>query len=72
MQNKFVVIDGNSLAFRAFYGLPPLYNSEKEPCNAIFGFFKMLINVIQKIEPKYLVVAFDAGKHNFRHNIYAD
>ena len=72
MQNKFVVIDGNSLAFRAFYGLPPLYNSDKEPCNAIFGFFKMLINVIQKIEPKYLVVAFDAGKHNFRHNIYAD
>lgn len=72
MQNKFVVIDGNSLAFRAFYGLPPLYNSDKEPCNAIFGFFKMLINVIQKIEPKYMVVAFDAGKHNFRHNIYAD
>ena len=72
MQDKFVVIDGNSLAFRAFYGLPPLYNSEKEPCNAIFGFFKMLINVIQKIEPKYMVVAFDKGKHTFRHNIYPD
>lgn len=72
MQNKFVVIDGNSLAFRAFYGLPPLYNSDKEPCNAIFGFFKMLINVIQKIEPKYMVVAFDKGKHTFRHNIYPE
>ena len=72
MQDKFVIIDGNSLVFRAFYGLPPLYNSDKEPCNAIFGFFKMLINIIQKNEPKYLVVAFDAGKHNFRHNIYPE
>lgn len=72
MKEKFVVVDGNSLVFRAFYGLPPLYNKDKEPCNAIFGFFKMLINIIQKIEPKYMVVAFDAGKHTFRHNIYPD
>lgn len=72
MSNKFVIIDGNSLTFRAFYGLPPLYNSEGEPCGAIFGFCKMLINVLQKIEPKYIVVAFDAGRHTFRHDIFED
>jgi len=70
--DRTVVIDGNSLTFRAFYGLPPLRDNQGEPSNAIYGFCKMLINVIQKLEPKYLVVAFDAGKHTFRHDLYAD
>lgn len=70
--DKLFIVDGNSLAFRAFYGLPPLHNSGGVPCNAVFGFMKMLINIITKNSPKYLVVAFDAGKHNFRHDIYAD
>ena len=70
--DKLFIVDGNSLAFRAFYGLPSLHNSEGVPCNAVFGFFKMLLGVITKNSPKYLAVAFDAGKHNFRHNIFAD
>ena len=70
--DRTVVIDGNSLTFRAFYGLPPLRDNQGEPSNAIYGFCKMLINVIQKLEPKYLVVAFDAGKHTFRHDMYAE
>lgn len=70
MTDKFVIIDGNSLTFRAFYGLPPLTSSDGEPCGAIFGFCKMLINVLQKTEPKHIVVAFDAGKHTFRHDIF--
>ncbi len=65
-----VVIDGNSLVFRAFYGLPPLMNKQGEPCNAIYGFSKMLINIIEKLQPKYMVIAFDAGKHTFRHDIF--
>lgn len=70
--DKLFIIDGNSLIFRAFYALPPMYNSNRTPTNAIFGFFKMLINIITKHEPKYLAVAFDAGKHTFRHEIYAE
>lgn len=70
--DKLFIIDGNSLMFRAFYGLPPLYTSQGIPCNAIFGFVKMLINIITKNSPKYMVVAFDAGKHNFRHDIFPD
>lgn len=65
-----VVIDGNSLVFRAFYGLPPLMNKQGEPCNAIYGFSKMLINILEKLQPKYMVIAFDAGKHTFRHDIF--
>ncbi len=70
--DKLFIIDGNSLIFRAFYALPPMYNSQRTPTNAVFGFVKMLTNIITKNSPKYMAVAFDAGKHTFRHNIYAD
>ncbi len=70
--DKFFIIDGNSLVFRAFYALPPMYNSNRTPTNAVFGFFRMLLNIITKNSPKYLAVAFDAGKHTFRHEIFAD
>ena len=70
--DKLFIIDGNSLIFRAFYALPPMYNSSRTPTNAVFGFVKMLTNIITKNSPTYLAVAFDAGKHTFRHNIYAD
>ena len=72
VMNKLFIVDGNSLAFRAFYGLPPLYNSQGTPCNAVFGFMKMLVGIITKNNPEYMAVAFDAGKHNFRHNIFAE
>ena len=70
--DKLFIVDGNSLIFRAFYALPPMYNSARTPTNAVFGFMKMLINIINKNNPKYMAVAFDAGKHTFRHNIFAD
>ena len=70
--DKFFIIDGNSLVFRAYYGVPTLFNSQGQPTNAIFGFLKMLINLINKHNPKYMAIAFDAGKHTFRHNLFAD
>ena len=70
--DKLFIIDGNSLVFRAFYALPPMYNSDRLPTNAVFGFCKMLVNIITKNNPKYIAVAFDAGKHTFRHDIYSD
>ena len=70
--DKLFIIDGNSLVFRAFYALPPMYSSDRTPTNAVFGFFKMLVNIITKHNPKYLAVAFDAGKHTFRHDFFAD
>ncbi len=69
---KFVIIDGNSLINRAFYALPMLRSLSGKPCNAVFGFLNMMMNVISTEKPKYLVCVFDAGKHTFRHDMYAD
>ena len=69
---KFVIIDGNSLINRAYYGLPMLRSLSGKPCNAVYGFINMMLNVILKEKPKYLACTFDAGKHTFRHNLYAE
>jgi len=69
---KFVIIDGNSLINRAYYGMPPLKSLSGKPCGAIFGFVNMMLSVVLSEKPKYLVCVFDAGKHTFRHNLYAE
>ena len=69
---KFVIVDGNSLVNRAFYGLPMLKSLSGKPCNAIYGFINMILQVITNEKPKYFVCVFDAGKHTFRHNLYAE
>ncbi len=69
---KFVIVDGNSLVNRAFYGMPPLKSLSGEPCGAVYGFLNMILNVISNNKPKYFACVFDAGKHTFRHNMYAE
>lgn len=69
---KFVIIDGNNLMFRAFYALPPLTNFDGEVSNAVFGFTNMLVKIIKDIGPKYLAVTFDVSKKNFRHERFAE
>ena len=70
MSEKLVIIDGNSIFYRSFYALPLLSNSDGEYSNAVYGFAIQVINIISNIKPKYLVVAFDAGKHTFRNDLY--
>lgn len=70
--DKFVIIDGNSLINRAFYGLPPLKSLSGKSCNAIFGFLNAMLSIVSNENPKYLVCVFDAGKHTFRHDLYAE
>lgn len=69
---KFIIIDGNSLANRAFYAMPYLTNSKKQPSGAVFGFANLLIKLICEQKPKYLAVAFDHARKTFRNNIYED
>lgn len=69
---KFIVIDGNSLINRAYYALPNLKSLSGKPCGAIFGFVNMVVNLLLTEKPKYLVCVFDAGKHTFRHDMYAE
>src|SRR5579871_3499768 len=69
---KLVLIDGNSIAFRAFYALPLLSNSSGFFTNAVYGFTMMLLKVIEDEKPTHIFVAFDAGKTTFRHNEYKE
>lgn len=70
--DKLLLIDGNSIVFRAFFALPPLTNSSGLTTNAVFGFTTMLLKVLEEEKPTHVLVAFDAGKVTFRHEGYAD
>lgn len=65
-------MDGNSIAFRAFYGLPLLTNKSGLHTNAVFGYARLLEKVIKEENPDYFLVAFDAGKSTFRHKQYEE
>lgn len=69
---KFVIIDGNSLVNRAFYAMPPLLNAAGVNCNAVFGFANILARLFTDDRPDYICVAFDAGRHTFRNEMYAE
>lgn len=71
-KKKLVLIDGNSIAFRAFYALPLLNNSKGIHTNAVYGFAMMLMKILEEEKPTHLLVAFDAGKTTFRHVLYPD
>ncbi|WP_010272020.1 DNA polymerase I [Paenibacillus senegalensis] len=68
--SKLIVIDGNSVAYRAFYALPLLSNSSGLHTNAVYGFTTMLLKLIEEQKPTHFLVAFDAGKATFRHKDY--
>lgn len=67
MTGKLVLIDGNSLVYRAFYAIPMLSNSKGFITNAIFGFCNMLLKILSDEKPEYIAIAFDKGKIVFRH-----
>lgn len=72
-QKRFLVLDGSSLIFRAFYALPPdLSDSHGQPTGAIFGFSNMLTKLIAEQEPDLMALAFDKSRHTFRTERYAD
>ena len=67
-----LLIDGNNLVFRAYYGLPLLKAPNGKICNAVYGFCNMLIHSIEAKHPDYILVAFDKGKSTFRHKLYPE
>lgn len=67
---KLVLIDGNSIVNRAFYGVPDLTNKEGLHTNAIYGFLNILFKVIEEEEPTHLLVAFDLKAPTFRHEMF--
>ncbi|WBW95882.1 DNA polymerase I [Oceanirhabdus sp. W0125-5] len=69
---RIVILDCNSLMYRAFYGLPPLTNSEGLTTNAIYGISTMLFKIKEEFEPKYIAAAFDRKAPTFRHIEYKE
>ena len=69
---KVLLVDGHSIANRAFYGLPLLTNKDGAYTNAVYGFINMLISTIEDEKPDYLGIAFDLNLPTFRHEKYPD
>ncbi len=72
MNNKIMILDGNSLLFRAFYAMPPLKTKKGQYTNAVYGFLSMLYKLLDTYSPEYICVAFDPKKPSFRHEQYKD
>ncbi|HAG68865.1 MAG TPA: DNA polymerase I [Lachnospiraceae bacterium] len=72
MSEKIVLIDGNSIMNRAFFGVPVLTNSKGVHTNAVYGFLNIMFKMLDEESPQYLAVAFDVHAPTFRHKLYAE
>ena len=71
--DKLVLVDGNSIMNRAFYGImgsKMLTTKDGKYTNAVYGFLAILFRLLEDIDPKYLVVSFDLKKPTARHKLY--
>ncbi len=69
-----MVVDGHSLAYRAFFALPVenFTTRDNQHTNAIYGFLSMLVNLIKAEQPTHLAIAFDTSRHSFRTDEYPE
>lgn len=72
MNKKIMILDGNSILFRAFFAMPPLKTKKGQYTNAIYGFLSMLYKLLDTYSPEYICVAFDPQKPSFRHEQYKE
>jgi len=72
LKKKLILIDGNSIAYRAFFALPLLNNDKGVHTNAVYGFTMMLMKILEDEKPTHVLVAFDAGKTTFRHKTFSE
>ncbi len=70
MAEKIMLIDGNSIVNRAFYGVPLLTNGEGRYTNGVYGFLNILFKLLDEEQPDYLAVAFDLHAPTFRHKTF--
>ncbi|SCG46112.1 DNA polymerase I [Micromonospora coxensis] len=71
---RLLLVDGHSLAYRAFFALPVenFSTTTGQPTNAVYGFTSMLINVLRDEQPTHIIVAFDVSRRSFRTEKYAE
>lgn len=70
--NKLLLVDGNSILNRAFYGLPELTTKDGIHTNAVLGFLNIILKVIEEEKATHICVAFDVKKETFRNSIYKE
>ena len=72
-RGRLLLLDGHSLAYRAFFALPPeLATTDGQPTNAVYGFTSMLIKMLHDEQPTHVAVAFDRSEPTFRHEQYVE
>ena len=73
-QPRLLLIDGHSMAFRAFYALPAenFSTSGGQHTNAVYGFLSMLANILAEEKPDFVAVAFDVGRKTFRTDMFPE
>ena len=69
-RSTFLLIDGNAILHRAYHALPSLTTKDGTPTGAVFGFFSMLLKVLQEVKPAYLAITFDRPKPTFRQQLF--
>src|SRR5487761_94241 len=70
---KYLLLDGNSLAYRAFFALPTdMATASGQVTNAVYGFTSMLVNLLKDHQPDHIAVAFDRPEPTFRHTLIGD
>ena len=69
---KLLIIDGNSILNRAYYGIRPLTAPDGTPTNAVYGFLNILFKYLDEEKPDMLCVAFDVKEKTFRHKMYTE
>lgn len=69
--NKFLILDGSSLLYRAFFALPLLQTKQGLYTNAVYGFTMMLFRLLEDEAPGYIAVAFDKSRETFRHEKFS-
>lgn len=72
MTRKILVIDGNSILNRAFYGIRPLTNKEGLQTNAVYGMVNIILKHLESVKPDYAAVAFDLKAPTFRHKMFSE
>ena len=71
-RDNFILVDGSSYLYRAYYALPHFTNSKGLNTGAIFGVVNMISKLLKLYQPKYLCIIFDARGKNFRHRLYKE
>jgi len=72
MKKKLILIDSNAIIHRAYHALPPLTTKKGELVNAVYGYTSVLLNVLARFKPDYIVATFDLKEPTFRHKEFKE